>query len=149
MGQGLGRIVAAGILVAAWLLSSALLAQTGVFEFSRVLLTTDADATPAARMLFRDSIVVAWASVANSGTPAISDDVNVASLTDNGVGDVTLTFATAIASATFACIPTAEGGTFPYATVSSKTTGSVRVKTYDSNFGTAADVNFSIICVGE
>lgn len=118
--------------------------QTGSAEVQGI-----APASPDKETIYADSMVKAWASVANNGSATLTDDYNVASVTRNGVGDVTVTFATALASANYACSVTPEGGTFPHANVMSKATGSVRARTYDANFGTAADANFNVICVGE
>ena len=43
----------------------------------------------------------AWAKFNGTGTVAINDSFNVSSITDNGVGDYTLNFTTAMASANY------------------------------------------------
>lgn len=49
-------------------------------------------------------LVKAWVNFDGSGTVAIRDDFNVASLTDNGTGDYTLTFDTALANNDYALV---------------------------------------------
>ena len=52
----------------------------------------------------------AWVNFdASSGTPAIQDSYNVTSITDNGIGDYTLNFTTAMANANYAAVGTARG----------------------------------------
>ena len=44
----------------------------------------------------------AWINLNGTGTPAIVDDFNVGSITDNATGDVTITFTVAMANTTYA-----------------------------------------------
>ena len=44
----------------------------------------------------------AWVNFDGSGTVAVRDDFNVSSITDNGTGDYTVTFATAMANVNYA-----------------------------------------------
>lgn len=91
----------------------------------------------------------AWASVANSGSPSLTAGVNVASVTDNGVGDTTVTFTTALPSANYAAAANPESATADKsASIHSKATGSVRVQTITASTGAALDVNFSVQCQG-
>jgi len=46
----------------------------------------------------------AWVNFDGSGTAAIRDDFNVSSLTDNGTGDYTITFDTALANNDYALV---------------------------------------------
>lgn len=115
-----------------------------------------AGASPDIDTVFSDSIVKAWARVANAGTPTITDDFNVGSLTDNAVGDTTVTFATATGTANYAAIATVEDTTSGNtdqrtAQIHTQATGSVRVLTRSHNNTTIADndVGFNIIVVGE
>ncbi len=48
----------------------------------------------------------AWVNFNGSGTVSITDDGNVSSLTDSGVGSYTLAFTTALSSATYATTAT-------------------------------------------
>ena len=49
-------------------------------------------------------LVKAWINFDGSGTVSIRDDFNVSSLTDNGTGDYTLTFDTALANNDYALV---------------------------------------------
>ena len=46
-------------------------------------------------------IPTAWVNFNGTGTVAIQDSENVSSITDNGIGDYTITFATAMANANY------------------------------------------------
>ena len=49
-------------------------------------------------------LVKVWVNFDGSGTVAIRDDFNVASLTDNGTGDYTIAFGTALANNDYALV---------------------------------------------
>ena len=49
-------------------------------------------------------LVKAWVNFDGTGTVAIRDDFNVSSLTDNGTGDYTITFDTALANNDYALV---------------------------------------------
>jgi hypothetical protein len=94
--------------------------------------------------------VKAWVNFNGTGTPAIRASYNVSSLTDNGVGDYTVNYTTALADANYAVCGTA-GATIaelivsPYS-AATMLTNSTRV--YVSNAITAGDnpvVNVVII----
>lgn len=51
----------------------------------------------------------AWVNFNGSGTVAIRASYNVSSITDNGAGDYTVNFATALADANYASVATCEG----------------------------------------
>lgn len=113
-------------------------------------LSSDAGASPTLRTFYRDTAPVAWARVTGGNPPTIADDYNVTSLTRNGAGDITVTLATAVSTATYACDVTAVNGATPSGGwVHTIAAGSVRVMTYQTNFGTLADINFSVLCFGE
>ena len=63
-----------------------------------------APATPAANTLYRDLIVKGWLETSGAGAWTIDADVNVASITDNGVGNFTINWATAFATANYAVV---------------------------------------------
>ncbi len=81
----------------------------------------------------------AWVNFNGDGTVAIRDNFNVSSITDNGAGDYTVTFTTAMASADY-CVTggaseTASGAGYRWLGIGSgidsnfaKTTSSVRVQ---------------------
>lgn len=115
-----------------------------------ITLSTVAPSTPTAYTLYKDSIVSAWADLAVAGgTPSITDDVNVASVTDNGTGDTTVTFATAIGVTSYAAVaaPRANSNRI-HASCYSFASGSVRVYTYNDAADAAADADVSLIVVG-
>lgn len=121
---------------------------------SLALSSDAATSDPTARTIYRDSMVSAWVRVTNSGIPTIADDYNVDSLTDNGVGDTTVTLDTAVASANYACTAsvlwsTAGAGNTTEARIISISTTAVRVLTQDAQSGAAEDRDFSLMCVGE
>ena len=49
-------------------------------------------------------VAAAWANFNGTGTVAIRDSVNVASLTDNATGDYTITFSSAKANANYSIV---------------------------------------------
>lgn len=53
---------------------------------------------------------LAWVNFNGTGTVAIRSSYNVSSITDNGTGDYTVNFATALSDANYAAIGTAQGG---------------------------------------
>jgi len=65
-------------------------------------LTGAAPATPVANRVYTDSIIKAWVKFVGTGTPAITDDMNVSSIGDNGAGLYTINWATAFATANYA-----------------------------------------------
>lgn len=143
-----GEVVTASVMNTHVRDNLAYLKDSPTFDGS-IIISGTAASSPNISNVSSDSIIKAWAYVANSGTPSITDDYNVASLTDNGVGDVTVTFATAMPNATYACSVTPVGTTADKAaSVRSQTTGAVRVLTITANNGAALDVDFNVICTG-
>lgn len=99
-----------------------------------------ATATPAANIVFTDSVVKGWiAGAVSGGTPSIDDDLNVSSLTDNGVGDYTINWATAFATANYAVagnfMNATPGSGVPAVEIFSIATGSVRINTWNGSGG--------------
>ncbi len=65
-------------------------------------------------------IAKAWVNFNGTGTVAINSSFNVSSITDNGTGDYTVNFTTAMPNATYCMAGSFEGGSapgalFPYA----------------------------------
>lgn len=92
------------------------------------------------------------AYVSNSGTPAFSgifDGFN-SSITDNGVGDSTLTFSTAYSAAPRCTCSALEANSSANLTCQlfSVSTTAVRILTKLASAGTALDRDFTIQCVG-
>lgn len=142
-----GRIaaVAAGQV----LVSGTTPAYSATPSVTSIAVSGSAAATPTAGAVYRDTIVNAWANVANAGTPSITADVNVASLTDNGTGDTTVTFATAMSNANYAAVASPRAANARrHASCYTFATGSVRVYTYSDAANSAEDADFSLVVVG-
>jgi hypothetical protein len=93
-------------------------------------LTGAAASPPDANTLVKDNIVKGWIYFNGTGTIAINDSYNVASITDLGTGEYTVTWDTDFATTGY-CV---TGGTHQYHTIFPLTpaTGSIKVQTYDS-----------------
>lgn len=66
---------------------------------------TDANVTLAkTENAISDNIVLAWVSFNGTGTPAIEDDFNVSSITDNGAGDYTVVYTSALPNDDYCCV---------------------------------------------
>jgi hypothetical protein len=100
----------------------------------------------------------AWVNFNGTGTPAIRGSGNVSSITDNGTGDYTINFTTAMPDENYACIGTsnlATGFTFVVAPgqagspfTGTKTTSALRITTQVTGAGGAQDpsqVSISIL----
>ena len=92
-------------------------------------------------------VAAAWVNFNGTGTVAIRDSVNVASLTDNGTGDYSCNFSSAMSNANFA--PTfgfdgtgvAEMRCLESSTSRRNTTTAVGILTNNSS-GNAVDITF-------
>lgn len=87
----------------------------------------------------------AWVNFNGTGTVAIRASGNVSSVTDNGVGDYTVNFTTAMPDANYSASSAAANTTFTAPTrvislVQSYSTSSVRVYSHSSVDGTATDL---------
>jgi len=91
------------------------------------------DATSTEANNLKQRVCKAWIDLDGGGTAHIDDDFNVASITDNGTGDYTVTFTTAMGSANYAVAASVIGSSSSnhYAFVTSdgtaKATGSFRI----------------------
>jgi hypothetical protein len=92
-------------------------------------------------------IAKAWVNFNGTGTVAINGSFNVSSITDNGTGDYTVNFTTAMPNANYAAVVTAEypGGSFTAVTsqLISLSTTTARVAIYQGSGG----IDRSIVCV--
>tara|TARA_Y100001938_G_C8076482_1_gene426427 strand:- start:1698 stop:2123 length:426 start_codon:yes stop_codon:yes gene_type:complete len=52
----------------------------------------------------KENIVLAWVSFNGTGTPAIEDDFNVSTITDNGNGDYTVNFTNNLPNDDYCCV---------------------------------------------
>ena len=86
----------------------------------------------------------AWVNFNGTGTPAISGSGNVSSITDNGTGDYSVNFTTAMPDANYStsgCIGTTGNTRVIFTTVTgSTTTSSVRAQTIQAANGSLEDV---------
>ena len=102
----------------------------------------------------REYICKAWVNFNGSGTVAINDSVNVTSITDNGVGDYTVNFTTAFASALYAFAGNAERSGFPqpcivgYKSGGTRTSSACQVRVNDDGATAHDSPNINIIFFG-
>jgi hypothetical protein len=93
----------------------------------------------------------AWVNFNGTGTVAIRAAFNVSSITDNGVGDYTVNFTTAMPDANYAIAGlagSAASGALKAITKSgTPTTSSFDINTYDGSFVTETDLEFVDIAI--
>jgi hypothetical protein len=87
----------------------------------------------------------AWVNFNGTGTVAIRASFNVSSITDNGTGDYTVNFTTALADANYSVsginpFTIANGNVFQVYFAAS-TTGTVRVRTFNGLVSPASDAD--------
>ena len=100
----------------------------------------------AATMQLQQGLAKAWVNFDGTGTPAARDSFNLASITDNGAGDYTITVSNAFNNANYASTGMcgANGTTFGQArdvffNVTAPTTTAFRINTKQSNDGSNND----------
>ena len=107
-----------------------------------------APATPTANVLYADLQIKAWAYITEAGgAPTLADDVNVGSITDDGVGDWTVNFATTLPSTYAVTVTCLSTGAAYHATHGATAVGSIRIRMWDAGGG-IADAGISVMCVG-
>ena len=93
----------------------------------------------------------AWVNFNGTGTVAIRASGNVSSITDNGTGDYTVNFTTAMPDTNFNVVTTGNefpaGGWCYSLNVDSNTTTSTRLETYRTDSAANAIVDFGLCCV--
>lgn len=93
----------------------------------------------------------AWVNFNGTGTVAIRASGNVTSITDNGVGDYTVNFTTAMTDANYAAVisggATANGNAFAYNYGAAPTTSAVRVRGRDVYASSVADCDYVDVSV--
>ena len=115
-------------------------ALVGVSSANAITVRGEGSATTS----LQQGLAKAWLNMNGTGTVAIRDSFNIASITDNGTGDHTGTFTTAMNNDDFVC--SGEGGTesggssHMFLCAHTKATGSARV-TNLSDGGGAGDRN--------
>ena len=94
----------------------------------------------------------AWVNFNGTGTVAIRASGNVTSITDNGVGDYTVNFTTAMSDANYS-MPSSSANTAPTMSIASPqlaatpfTTTTARVETRNTTSGALLDCQF--VCLG-
>lgn len=93
----------------------------------------------------------AWVNFNGTGTVAIRAAGNVSSITDNGVGDYTVNFTTAMADANYSAVANSgdtgtPGNQGRIAEPQTLATGSVRIVTYGGSF-TKTDFNLVTVAI--
>jgi hypothetical protein len=98
----------------------------------------------------------AWVNFNGTGTVAIRGSYNVSSITDNGTGDYTVNFTTAMPNANYSCVRSVaalgagSGAPVTMGTVS-QTTSAIRYQTgYVSSLGaggTVLDLEFNYVAI--
>lgn len=89
---------------------------------------------------------LAWVNFNGTGTVAIRSSYNVSSITDNGTGDYTVNFATALADANYVTIMMSRGAQDFYQSDSAQTTTTVRLRINDAG-GSAYDSALTAVAV--
>jgi len=89
---------------------------------------------------------LAWVNFNGTGTVAIRSSYNVSSITDNGTGDYTVNFATALSDANYSCVVTADTTSSAIRSVAvwsgtNPTASLIRVGTFATG-GSAFDANY-------
>ena len=127
---------------------------TGSYTLSGTpLLVNRAPATPAANVLYADSIIKGWLHTSGAGAWTIDDDVNVSSILDNGVGDFTITWARAFANAFYAVVgvsrDSATARHLNELDTTTKTVSIVRIGIISSGVGLAdTTLGVSVMAIG-
>lgn len=107
------------------------------------------------RQQYHPSAAKAWIKVSNGGTPTSSQSYNVASLTDNGAGDVSVVISTDFSAATYAYAGAAQAFASNDPSILTQhdsvnpAAGSCRFRTCRQSNGGNADVDFSAFFFGD
>ena len=117
--------------------------------------TAAAPATPLAQRLYTDLIVKGWVTTSGGGAWTIDSDVNVSSITDNGVGDLTINWAASFSNANYAVVGMTRetgvpgGGIVTEDSTNARSSTAVRMRVSDST-ATAADpeIGINLIAIG-
>lgn len=87
----------------------------------------------------------AWVNFNGTGTVAIRGSGNVSSITDNGTGDYTVNFTTAMPDRNYSVVGTTNGGAFfSQVTATPPTASSCRVQTLDTSSAASDRVEVNI-----
>lgn len=113
--------------------------------------STSVYATPGTAK-YHPGVAKAWAYVTiSAGAPTLAAGHNFSStITDNGAGDFTLTFTTAMSSAFYAVVPSVErSASTAFARVHSQSTTAVRVILTDAADNPLDATAFSVVVFGD
>jgi hypothetical protein len=88
----------------------------------------------------------AWVNFNGTGTPAIRASGNVTSITDNGTGDYTLNFTTAMTDANYAPVTASQYARI-ICSVGTLTTSAAQIRTYDEGGAANFDANPILVAV--
>ena len=122
-----------------------------------VILATDAEVTagtdtskvpPVSAMVAHQGIGKAWVSFNGTGTVAIEDSFNVTSITDNGVGDYTVSFTTNMADTNYAVLSMQQANGTTGILTGSKAVGSVRINAYTTGGAVFDPAEIGVLVVG-
>ncbi len=116
---------------------------TGTSTAGSILVTGEGNSTTTN---LQQGLAKAWVNFDGTGTPAARDSFNLASITDNGAGNYTITVSNAFNNANYASTGMcgANGTTFSQArdvffNVTAPTTTAFRINTKQSNDGSNSD----------
>lgn len=136
--------------------------NTGLFATKTQMeaATSTATAATPATTQNHPGVAKAWAQVQISGgTPSLLASYNIASIVDNGIGDVTLNFTTAFSSANYCAIAQFYGidssvSAGPAGNVKSQTASAARVQVLQATNSTnttsiSADYSFMLVAYGD
>jgi len=89
---------------------------------------------------------LAWVNFNGTGTVAIRSAYNVSSITDNGTGDYTVNFATALSDANYSFVATSGSGGW-VTRIASMAAGNCNIQTIVGNTTTSTDTAFVLCAV--
>lgn len=89
-----------------------------------------------------------WVYVNGVGESSILGNHNVGSLTDNGVGDYSITFAVALNNANYSSVIGSDRGQSFYVAAANKSAASLRIQLTNSSGGDFIDGVFDVVTFG-
>ena len=114
--------------------------------YGSVLTDTVQSSTAATAPVFKDgngtqigTLCRAWVNFNGTGTVAIRASFNVSSITDNGTGDYTVNFTTAMPDANYSAVVTSGYGSSNLFASTAPTTTAARIQTYTTTTGLVSD----------
>lgn len=122
--------------------------------YGSVLTDTVQSSTAATAPVFKDgngtqigTLCRAWVNFNGTGTVAIRSSFNVSSITDNGTGDYTVNFTTAMTDANYACVVTGTYGSNVNFLGTAPTTTAARIAFFVTTTGAAQDTAYAQVSV--